>query len=319
MARRVGVRKHVRLLARMSENTESSGARGRLYVVATPIGNLEDITLRALRILREADIIACEDTRHTQKLLAHYEIKKRLASYHEHNEITRAAELVREMEQGARVALVSDAGTPAISDPGLRLVQACVAAGIPVDTIPGASALTTAIAGAGLPSESVWFLGFLPSRTGERRKVLRALSEMRFSESVAAPTLVFYEAPHRIKKTIADCAEIFGARQAVIARELTKIHEEFLRGSLIELAERINENPLRGEITVLIAPGDPAQPGNAPTPGDQALQVNESLAERVARIERQNGLTQKEALKQAARELGIPRREAYKMLLVEKE
>ena len=237
-------------------------------MVATPIGNLEDITLRALRILREADIIACEDTRHTQKLLAHYEIKKRLASYHEHNETARARGTCA--RNGARRARRAGERRGNAGHFRSRIANWCRRALLLEflwTTIPGASALTTAIAGAGLPSESVWFLGFLPSRTGERRKVLRALSEMRFSESVAAPTLVFYEAPHRIKKTIADCAEIFGARQAVIARELTKIHEEFLRGSLIELAERINENPLRGEITVLIAPGDPAQPGNAPDTG----------------------------------------------------
>jgi 16S rRNA (cytidine1402-2'-O)-methyltransferase len=297
----------------------SSGPRGSLYVVATPIGNLEDITLRALRILREVDVIACEDTRHSQKLLSHYEIKKHLVSYHEHNEVTRAAELVSEMRQGASVALVSDAGTPAISDPGLHLVRACVAGGIPVITIPGASALATAIAGAGLPSESVWFLGFLPSRPGQRRKLLRALSEMRFAESVAAPTLILYEAPHRITKTIEDCAAIFGARQAVIARELTKIHEEFLRGNLYELAAAIDEKPIRGEITLLIAPAERPAPSDVPAIEGDGPRIIESLAQRVARIERENGITRKDALKQAARELGIPRREAYKQLLAEKE
>ena len=302
----------------MSENEKSAGARGALYVVATPIGNLEDITLRALRILREADAIACEDTRHTQKLLAHYEIKKRLVSYHEHNEFTRAAELVREMEQGARIALVSDAGTPAISDPGLHLVQACVAANIPVITIPGASALATAIAAAGLPSESVWFLGFLPSRPGDRRKLLRSLNQLKFSESVPAPTLVFYEAPHRIAKTVADCIEIFGQRKAVIARELTKIHEEFLRGNLGELAQHAANTSLRGEITLLIAPAENGAPGAAAAHAVDAAATEESLAEHVARIERDTGATRKDALKQAARELGIPRREAYKRLLVDK-
>ena len=314
------LRWRVRLSTKMSANEPySAGTRSSLYVVATPIGNLEDITLRALRILREADVIACEDTRHTQKLLSHYEIKKRLVSYHEHNEMTRAPELVREMQKGARVALVSDAGTPAISDPGLNLVRACVAAGIPVITIPGASALTTAIAGAGLPSESVWFMGFLPSRPGERRKLLRALSEMRFAESVAAPTIIFYEAPHRIAKAIEDCVAIFGARQAVIARELTKIHEEFLRGSLNELAASIAEKPIRGEITLLIAPAERSAVSDAALTGGDSIQVSESLAQRVARIERESGISRKDALKQAARELGIPRREAYKRLVVEKE
>ncbi len=297
----------------------SVGTHGSLYVVATPIGNLEDITLRALRVLREADAIACEDTRRTQKLLTHYEIKKRLVSYHEHNEMTRAAELVSEMREGASVALVTDAGTPAISDPGLHLVRACVAAGIPVITIPGASALATAIAGAGLPSESVWFLGFLPSRPGERRKLLRALSKIQFAESVAAPTLVFYEAPHRISKTIEDCAAIFGARQAVIARELTKIHEEYLRGNLNELAASIAEKPIRGEITLLIAPADRSTVSDAVLTGGDRVQVTESLAQRVARLELESGISRKDALKQAARELGIPRREAYKRLLSEKE
>jgi 16S rRNA (cytidine1402-2'-O)-methyltransferase len=303
----------------MSEPTKLSSTTGALYVVATPIGNLEDISLRALRILREADSIACEDTRHTQKLLAHYEIKKRLVSYHEHNEITRAAELVQEMEQGSRIALVSDAGTPAISDPGLHLVQACVAASIPVITIPGASAFAAAVAGAGLPSESVWFLGFLPSRPGERRKVLRALSEMKFPETVAAPTFVFYEAPHRIEKTIVDCAAIFGNRKAVIARELSKIHEEFLRGNLGELAERAKNTPPRGEITLLIAPAERGANGSAAPHGAEPTVTTESLADRVARIERESGTTRKDALKQAARELGLPRREAYKRLLLEKK
>jgi 16S rRNA (cytidine1402-2'-O)-methyltransferase len=223
------------------------------------------------------------------------------------------------MEQGARVAQVSDAGTPAISDPGLHLVRACVAAKIPVITIPGASALAAAVAGAGLPSESVWFMGFLPSRAGERRKLLQALSEMRFSDAISAPTLAFYEAPHRIAGTIEDCANILGARQAVIARELTKIHEEFLRGTLAELAASIGDENLRGEITLLIAPADPSMRDDDVARSAAEARPTESLSERVGRIERERGVTRKEALKEAARELGIPRREAYKQLLTEKK
>src|SRR6202158_6415556 len=207
----------------MTAKSHTEAGTGCLSLVATPIGTLEDITLRAIRILKEADVIACEDTRHTHKLLQHYGIKKEMVSYHEHNELTRSPELVIELEQGAKVALVSDAGTPGISDPGHHLVTLCLRHHIPVVPIPGPSASIAALAASGLPTEKFLFVGFLPSRAGARRKALDALkSEPRM--------IVLYEAPHRLVETLADAAEILGPRTAVVAREITKIHEEFLRG-----------------------------------------------------------------------------------------
>jgi 16S rRNA (cytidine1402-2'-O)-methyltransferase len=275
---------------------------GCLYLVATPIGNLEDITLRALRILKEVDLIACEDTRQSQKLLQHYEIQKSLVSYHEHNELTRAPELVIELEQGAKVALVSDAGTPGISDPGHRLVALCLRHHLPVVPIPGPSALVAALAVSGLPSDEFLFVGFLPPRAGARRKALETLK--------AEPrTLVLYEAPHRIVETLSDAAEILGPRPAVLAREVTKIHEEFRRGHLGELLESAQKRAPRGEITLLIAPG-PAVP-----PPEES---HTSIRQRVEQLEAESGMDHKAALKQAARERGIGKREAYKKLLQER-
>src|SRR6266487_3711482 len=230
---------------------QSSGRQACLYLVATPIGNLEDITLRALRILKEVDQIACEDTRHTQKLLSHYNIRKPLVSYHEHNELTRAPELVVAMEQGAQIALVSDAGVPLVSDPGYRLVTLCLRHRIPVVPIPGPSALLAALSASGLPNEEFLFAGFLPARSGERR---RALERLRIEDR----TIIFYEAPHRIEETVAEAAEILGNRNACIAREITKVHEEFRRGKLSELSSSLDERPARGEITLLIGPEEAA-------------------------------------------------------------
>src|SRR5271157_5453694 len=200
-----------------------------LYLVATPIGNLEDITLRALRVLKEADVIACEDTRHTQKLLNHYGISARTTSYHEHNEMTRAPELVVEMEQGARVALVSDAGMPGISDPGFRLVSLAIRHHVPVVPVPGASAFLSALVASGLPTDAFRFSGFLPAKAGQRRKLLESIKE-------SPRTQVFYEAPHRLLETLADVVKVLGDdRHVVVAREVTKIHEEFLRGRAQEV------------------------------------------------------------------------------------
>jgi 16S rRNA (cytidine1402-2'-O)-methyltransferase len=284
----------------IEEQNDSSG--GCLYLVATPIGNLEDITLRAIRVLKEADVIACEDTRQTQKLLQHYGIHKELISYHAHNELTRAPELVIELEQGAEVALVSDAGTPVVSDPGFRLVSLCLRHRIPVIPVPGPSAFVAALAASGLPTEEFLFVGFLPSRAGARRKALDALkSENR--------TIVLYEAPHRLVETLADAAEVMGPRPAVVAREITKIHEEFLRGNLAELHEAAQQRAPRGEITLLIGPGD----GVA-----QSADVSLSLKQRVTQLETESGMDRKAALKQAARERGMAKREAYKRLLLER-
>ena len=228
---------------------------GTLYIVATPIGNLEDITLRALRVLREADLIACEDTRQTRKLLDHFGISKPLVSYHEHNELARAAELVERLEAGANIALVSDAGTPLISDPGYRLVAAAIAAGIPVVPIPGPSAALSALAGSGLATDAFRFCGFLPPKASQRRKTLEALQEERC-------TLIFYEAPHRILEALEDVEAVMGSRPVVVARELTKLHEEFLRGTAAEVRAQLAARPsVKGEITLLIGA---AKAGRAP-------------------------------------------------------
>ena len=286
----------------MMTDGQDNSPTGCLYLVATPIGNLEDITLRALRVLKEADLIACEDTRQTQKLLQHYAIHKELVSYHEHNELTRAPELVIQLEEGAQVALVSDAGTPVVSDPGHRLVVLCLRHHIPVVPIPGPSAFVAALAASGLPTEEFLFVGFLPPRAGARRKKLDALkSEPR--------ALVLYEAPHRLAETLADAAEILGSRHAVVAREVTKIHEEFLRGSLAELRDAARKRAPRGEITLLIGP---------PVEGEQQAVPAVSLKQRVEQLESESGLDRKAALKQAARERGLGKREAYKQLLLER-
>ena len=279
----------------------NDNSRGCLYLVGTPIGNLEDITLRALRILKEVDQIACEDTRHTQKLLTHYDIHKSLISYHEHNEITRAPELVVAMEEGARIALVSDAGMPLVSDPGHRLVVLCVRHRIPVIPIPGPSALLSALSASGLPGEEFLFVGFLPNRSGERR---RALEHLRIEDR----TIIFYEAPHRVAETVADAREILGDRHACLAREVTKLHEEFRRGRLSELAQSLAERPARGEITLLIAPEENAAPG-------AQIATSQSIAARVEELMHQAKLDRKEALKVAAKERGLTRREAYSKLV----
>src|SRR2546430_6103959 len=226
----------------------SSHAPGpALYLVATPIGNLEDITLRALRMLREVDVIACEDTRQTQKLLNPYGIATRTISYHEHNEITRSAELVKDMQEGASVALVTDAGMPGISDPGFRLISLAIRHHLPVVPIPGASAFLSALVASGLPTDSFRFSGFLPAKRGERRAALEAIR-------TSPRTQVFYETPHRIVEALSDVVEVLGKdRHVVIAREVTKLHEEFLRGRAGEILETLQaRDGVKGEITLLI-------------------------------------------------------------------
>jgi len=284
-------------------------APATLYLVATPIGNLEDITLRALRVLREARWVACEDTRRTTKLLRHHGITARLVSYHEHNERQRTPELIALLECGENVALVTDAGTPLVSDPGFRLVCACIERGIRVVPLPGASALLAALAASGMPCEEILFAGFLPARRGERR---RALDRLR-----AEPrTLVLFEAPHRLAASLADAAEILGDRRAAVGRELTKLYEEFRRGRLTDLASYFSSTPARGEITLVIAPpeeGAPHASGDAPrAPRDVPL------ADRIAELMRTEALPRNAALKRAARERGLTRREAYRRLLEDK-
>jgi 16S rRNA (cytidine1402-2'-O)-methyltransferase len=268
---------------------------GYLYLVATPIGNLEDITHRALRILREADQIACEDTRHTRKLLDHYGISKPLTSYHEHNEAARAQELVERLLAGASVALVSDAGMPLVSDPGYRVVAAAIAAGIAVIPIPGPSALVAALAASGLPTESFYFGGFLPAKSGQRVRALEALREH-------PSTLIFYEAPHRILAALADVEAVLGPRHVAIARELTKIHEEFLRGPVAEVRATLeSRSAAKGEITLLI--GKAEAPPADPTSIEEAVEASERA-----------GLTRMDAIKEVARKRGLSKREVYKQM-----
>lgn len=274
---------------------------GRLYLVATPIGNLEDITVRALRLLGEADLIACEDTRQTAKLLRHYGIHKSTLSYHQHNEASRASELLHRLKEGAQIVLVSDAGTPVISDPGQRLVSLCLESHIRVIPIPGPSAAIAALAASGLPTGEFLFVGFLPSRPNARRKTLQSLTKEN-------RTLALYEAPHRLVETLSDALEYLGPRQAVIAREMTKIHEEFLRGNLAELLVQVQQRPLRGEITILIGP---------PSPGGETSRAFRPapLREHVEQIMRERQMDRKAALKLAARERGLTKREAYKQFV----
>jgi 16S rRNA (cytidine1402-2'-O)-methyltransferase len=273
-----------------------------LYLVATPIGNLEDITLRAVRVLKEVDVIACEDTRQTQKLLNHYGIATRTTSYHEHNEITKSAELVKEMQEGASVALVTDAGMPGISDPGFRLITLAIRHHLPIVPIPGASAFLVALAASGLPTDSFRFSGFLPAKRGER---LAALEAIRTSPR----TQVFYEAPHRIVEALSDVVEVMGeARHVVVAREVTKLHEEFLRGRAGEVLETLKaRDGVKGEITLLIGKADEAE-------RQTEAESRVSVRQRVEQIMAEEKVDEKAALKKVAKERGISKSEAYREL-----
>ena len=275
---------------------------GTLYLVATPIGNLADITHRALQVLKDVDLIACEDTRHTQKLLNHYGINTKTISYHEHNEQQRSHQLIDFLKQGSDLAVVSDAGTPSISDPGFRLVRAAIEIGAAVVPIPGPSALISALIAAGLPTDEFFFAGFLPARSNQRR--------IRLTELKSIPgTLIFYEAPHRLGPALTDAYQVLGEREAVVARELTKVHEELKRGRLSELANHYaNEDNTRGEIVVLI--------------DRNVIEVVTSKAvSSVAMLVEQyekDGMDHRAALKKAARELQLSRAEAYRRLVAER-
>lgn len=284
-----------------------SRAGPALYLVATPIGNLEDITLRALRVLKEVDVIACEDTRQTQKLLNHYAIATRTTSYHEHNEMTRSAELVKEMQEGASVALVTDAGMPGISDPGYRLIALAIRHHVPVVPVPGASAFLAALVASGLPTDSFRFSGFLPAKRGERRAALEAIKN-------SPRTQVFYEAPHRIVETLEDVCEVLGnARHVVVAREVTKIHEEFLRGRAGEVLENLKARAaVKGEITLLI--------GKAEEEGVVTAAVGRpSVRQRVEQVMAEERVDEKAALKRVAKERGVSKSEAYREMQREKQ
>jgi 16S rRNA (cytidine1402-2'-O)-methyltransferase len=242
---------------------------GRLVVCPTPIGNLEDVTLRVLSALREADLVACEDTRRTRVLLDRYGVKGRLVSYHEHNERARSAELVSRMQAGAVVALVSDAGMPLVSDPGYVLVRACVAAGLPVEVLPGPSAAITALVASGLPASEWHFHGFLPRKKGELRRVLSGL----------AGTVVAFESPRRVPGTLALLASLDPAREVAVCRELTKAHEEVVRGTAAELAERYADAPPRGEVVLVLGPAGGSGEGAAATPEPAGLDALRRLVE----------------------------------------
>jgi 16S rRNA (cytidine1402-2'-O)-methyltransferase len=281
------------------KNSDKPLAPG-LYLVATPIGNLEDITLRALRILRSVDRIACEDTRQTQKLLNHFEIRTPTVSYHMHNEGSRSEELVAELKQGARIAVVSDAGTPGIADPGGQIASAAIAAGIDVFPVPGANAAISGLIASGLPTEQFTFHGFLPAKAGQRKTTLEELPR-------GNTTHLFYEAPHRILDTLADIETILGPTQhVVIARELTKLHEEFLRGSVSELRTQLAARPsIRGEIVLMLAPA---------IAESEAATQRASIAVEVAALIKAAGISEMDALKRVARERGMGKSEAYREL-----
>ena len=274
---------------------------GTLYVVSTPIGNLEDITQRAVRVLGEVDVVACEDTRHTRKLLNHYGITTKAVSYHEHNEQERAAELIQSLKSGLNVAIVSDAGTPGISDPGFRVVRMALEEGLSVVPLPGATAFVSALVASGLPGSKIFFDGFLPARSGARRTRLAELRSM-------PATLIFYEAPHRISDALRDAFEILGEREAVVARELTKLHEEIIRGRLSDLASRFSEGEQerRGEMVLLIDRNVIASPVDDTSPAV-------SIASLVAGYEAM-GHDRRTSLKKAAKQLGISRDEAYRRM-----
>ena len=276
---------------------------GTLYVVATPIGNLADITQRAIQILKDVELIACEDTRHTRKLLQHFGINTKTTSYHEHNENQRGDELLDLLKQGSDVAVVSDAGTPAISDPGFRLVRSAIENEITVVPVPGPSALITALVAAGLPTDEFFFAGFLPARASARQTRLRELASV-------PGTLIFYEAPHRLAATLKDAYETLGEREAVVARELTKLHEEVRRGRLSDLVEHYSQVEPRGEIVLLID-------RNSIETGEAESNSERSVGELVAQFEAE-GIDHRAALKKAARELKLSRAEAYRKLQTER-
>jgi 16S rRNA (cytidine1402-2'-O)-methyltransferase len=293
----------------MADDPEGPLAPG-LYLVATPIGNLGDITLRALHVLRRADRIACEDTRQTQKLLNHFQIATPTVSCHQHNERQRAAELIDTLKAGGRIALVSDAGMPGISDPGTWLAAEAIAAGVPVIPIPGANAALCALVASGLPTADFHFLGFLPEKAGARRTRLENLAA---EARETAQTLIFYEAPHRILETLADLESVWGPElRVVVARELTKIHEEFLR-STVAAARRglAARDRIRGEITLLVeVPAQTLSPSGA----QAVTATHEKIADRVARIQAESGVDEKKALKRIARELGQSKSDVYREL-----
>lgn len=276
---------------------------GKLYVVATPLGNLEDLSPRAVKILKQVDLIACEDTRHTRKLLTHFSIPTATTSYHEHNEEKKARTLESQLKEGKQIALVSDAGTPLLSDPGHRLVETCRENKIPVYPIPGPSAATAALSVSGLPAHRFLFIGFLPRRAAQQREVLE-----RFSREES--TLLIYLSPHGLLPTLKRIGEVLGNRRAFLAREMTKLHETHYVGSLEEIVENLEQERARGEYTLVL---------EGETPKEDPVSFGFDAAAYVAGLVQTRGLTQKEAIKRATRELGLSRREIYRQVVALKQ
>lgn len=271
--------------------------KGTLYVCATPIGNLGDITLRVLDTLREADLIAAEDTRHSRKLLQHFQIKTPLTSYHEHNEKKKSLELAEKLRDGQTIALISDAGLPGISDPGCEVIRLCREEGIPVDVLPGPNAALTALVLSGMPTEHFAFHGFLPSGTGERKRSLEQIVNLQ-------QTQIFYEAPHRLVATLKGMSEFFGEREAAVVRELTKLHQQVHKGTVFELLETFEETAPRGECCIVIAPYVPVKPVGGPE--EWCQEVKEGI---------NRGLNKKDAMKEVAKRYGVRKTEVYQALL----
>jgi len=275
-------------------------AKGTLYVCATPIGNLGDITLRVLDTLREVDLIAAEDTRHSRKLLQHYQINTHMISYHEHNEKKKSLELVEKLKCGQAIALISDAGLPGISDPGTEVIRLCIAENIPVDVLPGPNAALTALVLSGMPTEHFAFQGFLPSSSGARKRSLEQLAKL-------PQTQIFYEAPHRLVATLQGMSEYFGDRPAAVVRELTKLHQEVHRGTTLELLAAFEKSEPRGECCIILAPYVPVKAVGGPE--EWCSEVKERIAQ---------GLSKKEAMKEVAKRYGVRKSEVYQALLGEK-
>ncbi|MDQ7092765.1 16S rRNA (cytidine(1402)-2'-O)-methyltransferase [Desulfosporosinus sp. PR] len=272
-------------------------AKGTLYICGTPIGNLGDITLRVLDTLRDADLIAAEDTRHSRKLLQHYQITTHLTSYHEHNEKKKSLELIERLKAGQTIALISDAGLPGISDPGSEIIRLCLEENIPVDVLPGPNAALTALVLSGMPSEHFLFYGFLPQASGERKRSLEHLSNCQ-------ETLILYEAPHRLVSTLQGLAEYFGEREAAVVRELTKVHQQVHKNSLPKLKEEFERTSPRGECCIVIAPYIPTKLVGGPD--EWRNEVNQGI---------QQGLTKKDAMKDVAKRYGVRKSEVYQALL----
>lgn len=288
------------------QNSYEQSDYGKLYLVPTPIGNLDDMTFRAVNVLKEVDLIAAEDTRHTKKLLSHFSIHNKLISYHEHNRFERIPILLEKLRQGKHIALVSDAGMPAISDPGFELVREAIANDVSVIVLPGANAAVSALVGSGLATESFYFHGFLPRKNRDKLDVLERLKHLQ-------ATIIFYESPHRVLDTLQALKQQFGDRNAALARELTKIYEQYIRGTIDEIAQYVKQHPLRGECVIVVE----GYSGEA-APADDEWWEELTLEEHVLYYEKEENLSHKEAMKRAAKDRNMSKRDVYQALHVKK-